>query len=210
MQARSDSFPVHPWPGPLPVLTDGCCVIAIATNGCTRPEARQLARQALRQVLAGLLAVDASRISLPATPGQPQSIVLDARAADTEHADLGHAATLYCSISHETGWSLVAISLNDPVGIDVMAPQDIDDWAVLARDYLGPQVAQALAACPPAARARALAQAWTAREASLKCRGQQLTEWVNAQTLACRDIPLAVPAGLAGSLAMPENGSVSD
>ncbi|MBA5604517.1 4'-phosphopantetheinyl transferase superfamily protein [Duganella sp. FT3S] len=191
MHAAADAFPVQPWPGPLPVPIDGRCVIALATAGCTRPQARQLARRALRDVLAGLLSIAGERIVLPATPGQPQRVVLDG----------GLAAAPCCSISHETGWTLVAISLDGPVGIDVMAPQEIADWAALARDYLGPAVAQALAATPPVTRARALAQAWTAREASLKCAGQELTEWGHAPALACRTAPLALPPGLVGTLA---------
>lgn len=206
MHAPSDAFPVQPWPGPLPALTGGRCVIAIATRGRTRPEARQLARQALRQVLAGLLVIDARRIDLPVTPGQPQRVILDAASDSDAHTGDRRTAAPHCSITHENGWTLVAISLDGPVGIDVMAPREVDDWAALARDYLGPEVAQALAACPPATRAGALARAWTAREAGLKCRGQQLTEWGNAQELVYRSMPLAVPAGLVGALAVPASG----
>ncbi|HJV00360.1 MAG TPA: 4'-phosphopantetheinyl transferase superfamily protein [Burkholderiaceae bacterium] len=201
MHAHDGAFPIQPWPGPLPTLTDGRCVVALSTAGRSRPQARQLARDALRQVLAGLLSIAADRIGLPATPGQPQRIVLDVVAANAGNHVNGPAATAHCSISHETGWTLVAISLDGPIGIDVMAPQEIDDWAALARDYLGPAVAQALAAIPPARRAHALAQAWTTREACLKCRGQELTEWKLAPALACRTVPLATPSGLVGALA---------
>lgn len=206
MHAPSDTFPVQPWPGPLPALINGRCVLIIATTGRTRPEARQLARQALRQVLAGLLSIDAHRIGLPITPGQPQRVVLDTGPAIDATIKHHQTTAPCCSISHETGWTLVSISLDGPVGIDVMAPQDVDDWAALVRDYLGPQVAQALAACPPAARARALAQAWTAREASLKCAGLALTEWNTAPTLTCHSMPLVLPAGVVGTLAWPANG----
>ena len=192
MHGHADAFPVQPWPGPLPVPIDGRCVIALATAGRTRPQARQLVRDALRQVLAGLLSIAAERIGLPATPGQPQRIVLDGGLDATAPC---------CSISHETGWTLVAISLDGPVGIDVMAPQEMEDWAALARDYLGPAVAQALAASPSALRAHALAQAWTAREACLKCLGLELTEWRQGPALACRAMPLATPPGLVGALA---------
>lgn len=189
--------PVQPWPGPVPVLHDGRCVIALSTAGRTRPQARQLARQAIRDVLAALLSIDADHIRLPTTPGQPQRIVLDAApAGGPPHAPC-------CSISHETGWTHVALSLAGPVGIDVMTPLDIDDWAALARDYLGPDVARALAACAPAARAQALAQAWTAREAGLKCMGWELEEWWRLPALDCRTAQLALPSGLVGTLAWP-------
>jgi 4'-phosphopantetheinyl transferase len=187
--------PVQPWPGPPPTLADGRCVIAIATAGYTRPDARRLARQAITDVSARLLAIAPERIGLPATPGQPQRIALTAAPAG------GPLRAPFCSISHETGWTHVAISLAGPVGIDVMAPLDIDDWAALARDYLGPDVARDLAACAPAARARALAQAWTAREAGLKCMGLALAEWWRVPALACRTAPLALPSGLVGALA---------
>jgi 4'-phosphopantetheinyl transferase len=199
------ALPAQAWPGALPVLRDGLCVLAIDTAGRTRPEARRLARQAIRDVLAGLLAIAPEQVGLPATPGQAQRIVLGAAAAagalapGTAH----HATAPCCSISHETQWSMVAISLHGAVGIDIMAPQEIDDWAALARDYLGPEVAWALAACPSALRADALAQAWTAREAALKCLGRPLTEWRRAPALHCHSMPLRLPGGLAGTLAWP-------
>ncbi|MBA5637913.1 4'-phosphopantetheinyl transferase superfamily protein [Duganella sp. LX20W] len=203
MNVHDGVFPVQPWPGPLPVAIDGRCVIALATAGRTRPQARQLARDALRQVLAGWLSIDGVRIGLPATPGQPQRIVLDTGSANAAHSVADPAIVPCCSISHETDWTLVAISLDGPVGVDLMVPQEIEDWAALARDYLGPAVAQALAACPAPQRARALAQAWTAREASLKCAGQGLTEWSAAPVLACHTVPLLAQAGWVGSLAWP-------
>lgn len=196
--ANGAAPPVQPWPGPLPALADGRCVIALATAGRTRPQARQLARQAITDVLARLLAIAPARIGLPATPGQPQRVVLD----DAAPAGAPLPAPC-CSISHATGWTHVAISLAGPVGIDVMAPLEIDDWAALARDYLGPDVARELAACAPAARARALAQAWTAREAGLKCMGIALEEWWRLPALGCRTAPLSLPSGLVGTLAWP-------
>ncbi|MEG1054333.1 MAG: 4'-phosphopantetheinyl transferase superfamily protein, partial [Janthinobacterium sp.] len=86
------------------------------------------------------------------------------------------------------------------VGIDVMRVQAIADWFMLARDYLGPQVADALAACPADQRPLALAQAWTAREAALKCAGLPLAEW-NGAAPACRLQALRLAAPYVATLA---------
>lgn len=184
--------PVHPWPGPLPETGCGVCVLALNTAGLARPEARALARRAIIALLADWLSVPHEQIKLPATPGQAQRI------------DLGQHPAIDlpgCSISHEAGLSLAAINLHGPIGVDLMRPRDIPDWAALARDYLGPATARALAACAPAQRANALARAWTAREASLKCLGLALAEWT--PTRPCRVLPLALPEGWLGALALP-------
>ncbi|MEG1116333.1 MAG: 4'-phosphopantetheinyl transferase superfamily protein, partial [Janthinobacterium sp.] len=126
-------------------------------------------------------------ISVESTPGQPPRLLL-----------AGGAAGL--SFSHDEGLSLAAVHLHGAVGIDVMRVQAIADWFMLARDYLGPQVADALAACPADQRPLALAQAWTAREAALKCAGLPLAEW-NGAAPACRLQALRLAAPYVATLA---------
>ncbi|WP_409026703.1 4'-phosphopantetheinyl transferase superfamily protein [Janthinobacterium sp. SUN098] len=142
---------------------DGVLVIGIVPPP-SRMEARAHLRQAVREAAAQWQNLDVGEITVESTPGAPPRLLLAGRAASL-------------SFSHDEGLSLAAIGLHGPVGIDVMRVQDIADWFHLARDYLGPQVAQELAAGPDAQRPRRLAQAWTAREAALKCAGKPLAEW---------------------------------
>ena len=144
-------------------LGDGLLVIGIAAV-LPRLEARLRIRDAAREAVAQWLKLDIETISVESTPGAPPRLLFP-----------GGVAGL--SFSHDEGISLAAIGLHGPVGIDVMRVQDIPDWFILARDYLGPQVAEVLSACPAGQRPLALAQAWTAREAALKCAGRQLAEW---------------------------------
>ena len=142
---------------------DGVLVIGIAAV-LPRTEARLRIRAAVHEAVAQWLKLDIEAISVESTPGAPPRLLLASRVASL-------------SFSHDEGISLAAIGLHGPVGIDVMRVQDIPDWFILARDYLGPQVAEVLSACPAGQRPLALAQAWTAREAALKCAGRQLAEW---------------------------------
>jgi len=142
---------------------DGVLVIGIAAV-LPRLEARLRLRAAVREAAAHWLKLGIDTISVESTPGTPPRLLLPGRAASL-------------SFSHDEGLSLAAIGLHGAVGVDAMRVQDIADWFHLARDYLGPQAAEALSACTDAQRPLALAQAWTAREAALKCAGRQLAEW---------------------------------
>ena len=165
---------------------DGVLVIGIAAV-LPRLEARQRIRAAVREALAQWLQLGIETISMLSTPGVPPRLLLAGRAAGL-------------SFSHDEGLSLAAVHLHGAVGIDVMRVQDIADWFNLARDYLGPQVVEELAASPADQRPLALAQAWTAREAALKCAGLPLAEW-NGAAPACRLKTLALPAPYVATLA---------
>ena len=186
--------PVHAWPGVLPAPADGLIVIRVETS-TTRDLARQQIRLALRQLLGQLLALPLAAIGLDWEKGQAPRITLHASDA---------ASNVGISISHEPGMALAAIHLHGAVGVDLMRLQDVPDWKMVARDYLGAAITAALAGMPPEQRARAFARAWTAQEASLKCRGLPLSEWV-APTLPapCRRFELALPDELIGTLAIP-------
>ncbi|MBW3511500.1 4'-phosphopantetheinyl transferase superfamily protein [Janthinobacterium sp. NKUCC06_STL] len=165
---------------------DGVLVIGIAAV-LPRAEARLRIRAAVCEAAAQWLKLNIETISVASTPGAPPRLLLAGRAAGL-------------SFSHDEGISLAAISLHGAVGIDVMRVQDIADWFHLARDYLGPQVAEALSACSDAQRPLVLAQAWTAREAALKCAGRQLAEW-DARPIDCHLQPLSLPAPYVATLA---------
>lgn len=166
--------------------SDGVLVIGIVPPP-SRMQARTHLRQAVREAAAQWLKMDIESISLESTPGDPPRLLLAGRAAGL-------------SLTHDEGMSLAAVHLHGAVGIDVMRVQDIPDWFNLARDYLGPQVEQELAACPDALRPLRLAQAWTAREAVLKCAGLPLAEW-NGVVPTCRWQALPLPAPYVASLA---------
>lgn len=153
----------------------------------SRTETRAHLRQAVREAAAQWQNLDIEAVSVESTPGAPPRMLLPAGVAGL-------------SFSHDEGLSLAAIGLHGAVGIDVMRVQDIADWFNLARDYLGPQVAAELADCPADQRPRRLAQAWTAREAALKCAGLALAEW-NGAAPACRLKTLALPAPYVATLA---------
>jgi 4'-phosphopantetheinyl transferase len=176
---------VHFWPGPTPTPQDGLLAILINTDG-QRDAARRAIRLAAREVLAVVLDVPAADIAIESTPGTPPRILL---------AGLSSRAGI--SFSHDANYALAAINLQGPIGADLMQAQDIPDWQALARDYLGPKVASALQTATDLPHA--FTQAWTQREAALKCHAQQISEW--QADLPGQSIPLALPVpGLLGHI----------
>lgn len=196
---------VHFWPDTAPVWADGVCVIAVRTeNGQQRVRPRQQIRHAVRAVLAELLDIAPAAIHLPDAEGAVPRIVFDDAGAAAARRIAPDDAIAY-SISHETGLTVAAINLRGAIGIDVLQVRDIADWQPVARDYLGPDVARGLAAVAPPQRASALARAWTAREAALKCLGLALQEWTPA-ALPCQTAEIMLPQGYAGSFSIPTTG----
>lgn len=165
---------------------DGVLVIGIA-GAMARTEARLRIRLAMREAVATWLNIAIESVSVDSQPGHAPRLLLAGRAA-------------WLSISHDDGISLAAIHLHGPIGIDVMRVTDTPDWHAVATDYLGPQVAGQLATCPADRRPLALAQAWTAREATLKCAGLALAEW-DGKTPACRLQRLPMPGDFMATLA---------
>ncbi|MDB5909122.1 MAG: hypothetical protein JWP34_3236 [Massilia sp.] len=183
---------VHPWPGPLPGWGEGVVVIGIATPaGASRAEARAAIRQAVCETLAQLLAVPPAHITVASAPGSAPRVLVDGAPVGTG-----------LSISHAGGVSAAALRREGAVGIDLMEVEEVMDWARVALDYLGIATARRLASLAPGERPLAFAQAWTAREASLKLQGLPLSEW-QPLPADCRVTPLALPPGLTGSVAIP-------
>jgi 4'-phosphopantetheinyl transferase len=191
---------VPAWPQVLtvPVPANGLMVFQVATDGDhahDRTSARAQVRLAVLQVLEVALALAPDQIVLTSTPGQPPRLVL----AGYRAAGL--------SISHEAGLSLAAINLHGGVGVDLMrAPQQDEpaDLIGVARDYLGPAAALALADVALHLRPIAFAKAWTAHEAGLKCGGLALAEWRPAPPSApLRIAELQLPAPYIGAVATP-------
>ena len=160
-----------------------------------RAAARRTIRAALVAALAQATGLPSERIALCGAPGEAPYALLDG------------ARRLSLAISHDGDLSVAALRLDGgAVGVDVMQVTEMPDWEAVARDYLGPACAAALAQVPTSARAAAFARAWSEREARLKCRGLPLGEW-RAEDASlestCPCLPLALPDGYAGSLAQP-------
>jgi 4'-phosphopantetheinyl transferase len=201
MNFNRPTLAVHPWPGALPVPVEGVIVIGLIT--ADRSSARAQIRLAVRQMLGQFLARSPEQIVLTSTPGQAPVIAVR-----------GIESRVGLSISHEAGLSLAAINLDGRIGVDLMrVPQannhDHDhDWMELmtmARDYLGPAGAMALAGVAPDRRHIAFARAWSAHEANLKCRDLALAEWRTMPPPAVlRIAALDLPAPFVGAVATPD------
>ncbi|WP_167759855.1 4'-phosphopantetheinyl transferase family protein [Massilia horti] len=160
-----------------------------------RDAARMRIRDALHEALASLARLPREAVSIDSRPGHAPTVAIH---------DQSGLPVPGIAFSHEEPWSLAAINLYGPVGVDLMRVQDIPDWHAVARAYLGPETASKIAAAKPDMRPAAFTQAWCEHEARLKCHGLQLTEWTPALAEATRDCttrPLALPDGLAGALA---------
>jgi 4'-phosphopantetheinyl transferase len=173
----------------------------VAVIGIAGQADRDMARTAIRAAIVAELAernaLPLERIALHSPEGQVPWAQLDTSAGPRR---------AWLAISHDGELSVAAISLHGAVGIDVTRVDDIPDWEPVARDYLGPATAAALAALPAAERADAFARAWCEREARLKYLGRELVEWSadgDAELEACRCLPLCLPKGYVGALTLP-------
>lgn len=152
---------------------------------------REVARQQVRQVLHELLGGE----ELVSLLGKPLRLARQ-------------GSTTGISVSHEAGLSLVAVNFAGPVGIDLMRVLENPEWREqipdLARDYLGPEIAQKLASLSAEVQIHYFAEAWTQHEAQLKYLGLGLQEWqpTLAQRLSfCRVEQLILPDGYIGAVA---------
>lgn len=190
-----DALPVRWWAEGAfaPAAPDAAAHVIGVRGQPDRPTARRTIRTALLDALGAASGLPPARIRLGGAPGEaPYALLDDGR--------------VQLTISHDGDLSVAAWRADGGgVGIDLMRVADVPDWQAVARDYLGPDAADALARVPPPARAAAFARAWSAREARLKCLGLPLTEWraeEDARLAACTCRPLAVPAGYVGTLAL--------
>lgn len=193
MNTRID---VHWVDAAVPALpAEGVTVIGIDGQS-DRDTARQAIRAALRTALAAHWAVDEDMVELQSPPGEAPSALV--RLA-------GAPRRIPLAISHDGALSVGAFAAGNAVGIDISQVVPVPDWEAVARDYLGPDAVEALAALRPAQRDAAFARAWSAHEARLKYFGLQLEEWNTehaARLRDCRCLELAVPDGYVGFLAL--------
>lgn len=75
------------------------------------------------------------------------------------------------SLSHSGGWSLLALTQGQPVGVDLESPRPRPRLLALAQRYFTATETDALRSLPEAERLRAFYALWTAKEAVLKAAG---------------------------------------
>lgn len=169
-------------------VMDGVTLVSVAhAPGTDRAAARAAIRAALCASVADALRLADVRVE--ATPGAAPQLFVG-----------GEKSTIGIAISHTASLSFAAWHASAPVGLDVMEVADVPDWRAVASDYLGPQALARLVATPAALRPQSFAREWTAREASLKCLGLGLAEWMELPApLALTE--LALPSGFAGTIA---------
>lgn len=78
------------------------------------------------------------------------------------------------NLSHSAGLGLLAVALNQEVGVDIERLDRVVDYANIAARFFAPEEAAALRALPAASQARGFYNGWTRKEAYIKARGQGL------------------------------------
>lgn len=168
-------------------------VIGLPTSpDAPRERSRLQLRRVLREVLTARLGLTLDVVPLHTTPGCAPGL-------RAPYAHIG------LSFAHEAGLSLLAISFDGTVGVDLTPLSAVPpDWADVARDYLGPGVTERLGRIADDRAAAAFAAEWSAMEARRKCAGLALAEWQGDAALPPMfATPLALPSGWVGSLARP-------
>lgn len=153
------------------------CLLArpVAT---TRAHAGLLARQALREVIGGLLALPAGQVTLSEGPRGP---VLEGAACDVR-----------ISLSYAGDKVLIGLAAGRALGVDIVRIDRLPEIDSLARDYLPAASRRALSAAPPEERDACFAQAWAEMEACSKCLGlplQEISEEREQALKACALLP---------------------
>jgi 4'-phosphopantetheinyl transferase len=194
-----DGGPVLP-AATTPAPPPGVTVIGLRGQA-GRESARLAIRAALTDALAAQCGVAPDRVRLHSPSGSAPwaSVELDAG-----------PRRVALAISHDGDLSVAAFCFAGAVGIDVSQVVPVPDWEAVARDYLGPSAVQTLAALPAGVRDAVFAQAWSEHEARLKSLGLQLEEWRPERApllAACACLPLALPAGYAGCLALASSAA---
>lgn len=125
-----------------------------------------VSRGTLRQLLARYLPLEPARIQFdvgpqgkPAPAGQPEF-----------HFNLAHSGEL----------ALIAVTKNQPVGVDVEQLRPMPDREMIARRFFSKAEFAALQTVPAAEQNRAFFNAWTRKEAFIKALGKGLSHPLDA------------------------------
>lgn len=161
---RTDFQPeIFAWPDVPPLPASGQVVLVRVATSPFRAAARQELRSALRTILAAWSGLATGQMPLHETPQGP---VWNGRLA---------GEPLEISFSHGHGESWMGLRRGGRIGIDVTPVKLFAEMDAVARDYLGPAVAEEIQRSADPAQSFALA--WAEREARLKCFKRGLVEW---------------------------------
>ena len=127
---------------------------------------RDVARELLRDILAGYLEMHPDRVPLRLEPGQAPAV-----------AASWQGLSLSISLSYAGGAALIGLCPGARIGLDLVEIVPMPDWNRVARLYLGPDAALRLAKMSRADREKNFVLAWAEMEARSKCLGQGLQEW---------------------------------
>lgn len=142
---------------------------------------------------------------------------------------LAHPETrLRFNLSHTAGFTLLAISLDHELGVDVEAVRPMEDWQEIAASHFSAAENAELRSFDASDRNDAFFRCWTRKEAFLKASGEGLSkpldafsvsianttyprflscEWNPEETQRWMLVSLDLGAGFAGALALhPRNG----
>lgn len=125
------------------------------------------ARAALRSILGGILGRSPKQLIFQlGSHGKPS---------------LRETQGLEFNMSHSGDLALVAVSRNEPVGVDIEVSRQMPRARELARRYLHPDEIRTIETVPPDSRSPVFLTCWTRKEAVLKSTGAGLT--LNTQLL---------------------------
>ena len=116
-----------------------------------------VAHGALRAILGAYLATEPREVRFTAN-------------ADGKPA-LEGGSLLQFNLSHSEAVALVAVAMNNPVGVDVERVRSGVDEMRIARRMFDDEQQRALTACAPEARTLMFFRQWVRLEAAVKCRG---------------------------------------
>jgi 4'-phosphopantetheinyl transferase len=121
-----------------------------------------VARAALRDVLARMLAVPPESVRFRYDPGGKPRLEVPDRSG------------LRFNLSHSGDMALVALTLDQEIGVDVEALRSLTDVEALAERFFAPGETAALRSLPEPERETAFLRCWTLKEAYVKAVGQGL------------------------------------
>jgi 4'-phosphopantetheinyl transferase len=163
---------LHVWRAELETLTDdvlGSLSVSESARAARFPHAHRgllwaRARAVLRELLARYCEIEPAALELTVDQhGKP------------DLAPSAQGRSVCFNLSHSGPLAVYAFTPAAPVGIDVqVAPTRPTNLAALARRAFGAEQGGRLARLDPAHRAREFLRAWARREASLKCRGDDI------------------------------------
>jgi phosphopantetheinyl transferase len=151
----------------------------------------------------------AQRVILASYLGVPAA-TLRFSAGESGKPRLTDVPGLEFSFARTDGLAVLAVASDREIGADVERENERTDIEFVAREFLAPEEAAALAATPPDQRRSAFFRAWARHEARLKLHGQGLTgvrvECARALHANVIVRPLALPPGFAGAVAAEGGG----